>query len=62
LPTVLTKEENLKAVGYLSGTHQLIAKLLCGSGLRLMECLRQRVQDLDLAQSQIIVGDGKPRQ
>ena len=40
LPTVLTKEEVLKVIGFLSGTHQLMAKLLYGSGLRLMECVR----------------------
>jgi site-specific recombinase XerD len=36
-----------------------MAKLLCGGGLRLMECLRLRVQDLDVAQHQIIVHDDK---
>ena len=59
LPTVLTKEETFKVIGYLSGTHQLIAKLLYGSGLRLLECLRLRVKDIDFAQRQIIVRDGK---
>jgi len=52
LPTVLTKEETFKVIGYLSGTHQLIAKLLYGSGLRLLECLRLRVKDIDFAQRQ----------
>src|SRR6266511_5883921 len=59
LPTVLTKEETLKLIGCLSGTHQLMAKLLYGGGLRLMECLRLRVKDLDFAQRQIVVRDGK---
>ena len=43
----------------LSGTNQLVTKLLYGSGLRLMECLRLRVKDIDFAQHQIIVRDGK---
>jgi integron integrase len=59
LPTVLTKEETLQVIGALSGTHVLIGKLLYGTGMRLMECLRLRVKDLDFAQRQIIVRDGK---
>ncbi|MCJ7738762.1 MAG: integron integrase [Anaerolineae bacterium] len=59
LPTVLSKDEVHKVIGFLSGTHQLMAKLLYGSGLRLMECLRLRVKDLDFSQQQIIVRDGK---
>jgi integrase len=42
-----------------AGTHQLMAKLLYGTGLRLMECLRLRVKDLDFGQQQIVVRDGK---
>lgn len=59
LPTVLTKEETRKVLECLSGTHQLMAKLLYGSGLRLMECMRLRVKDIDFAQRQIIIRDGK---
>jgi integron integrase len=59
LPTVLTKEEVRRVLGHLSGTHQLMAKLLYGSGLRLMECLRLRVKDIDFAQRAIVVRDGK---
>jgi integron integrase len=59
LPTVLTKEESLKVIGWLSGTAQLMAQLLYGSGLRLMECARLRVTDLDFAQRQLVVRDGK---
>jgi len=43
----------------MSGTPQLIAKLLYGSGLRLMEAIRLRVKDLDFAQHQVVVRDGK---
>ena len=59
LPTVLTKEEAGAVIGMLSGTHQLMARLLYGSGLRLMECVRLRVKDVDFAQKQIVVRDGK---
>jgi integron integrase len=59
LPTVLTKDEVLRVIGFLSGTHQLMAKLLYGGGLRLMECVRLRVKDVDFAQHQILVRDGK---
>jgi site-specific recombinase XerD len=59
LPTVLTKDEVLQVIGVLSGGHELMAKLLYGSGLRLMECVRLRVKDLDLDQHQLIVRDGK---
>ena len=59
LPTVMTKEEAMTVITALSGTNQLIAKLLYGSGLRLIECLRLRVKDIDFAQHQIIVRDGK---
>jgi integrase len=45
LPTVLTREETLRVIAHLSGTHQLIARILYGSGVRLMECLRLRVKD-----------------
>jgi len=42
LPTVLTKDEARRVIGLMSGVHQLMAKLLYGSGLRLMECVRLR--------------------
>ena len=62
LPTVLTKEETLHLIGCLSGTHQLMAKLIYGSGVRLMECLRLRVKDLEFERRAIIVRDGKGAQ
>jgi integron integrase len=62
LPTVLTKDEVRKVIGNLSGTHRLMASLLYGSGLRLMECLRLRVKDVDFARRAIIVRDGKGEQ
>jgi integron integrase len=61
LPTVLTKEEVQRVLAAMSGNYQLIARLLYGSGLRLVECLRLRVKDVDFAQHQIIVRDGEGR-
>ena len=43
----------------MSGTYQLMAKLLYGTGMRLMECVRSRVKDIDFERSQIVVRDGK---
>jgi integron integrase len=59
LPTVLTRDEVGRVLDALSGMHRLMAQLLYGSGLRLMECVRLRVKDLDFAQHQILVRDGK---
>ncbi len=59
LPTVLSKDEVARVLAGMQGLHQLMAKLLYGCGLRLMECLRLRVKDIDFEQSQIIVREGK---
>jgi integron integrase len=59
LPVVLTQEEVKAVLHGLSGTAWLMASLLYGSGLRLMECLRLRVKDVDFAYNQIVVRDGK---
>jgi len=59
LPVVLTRTETTQVIRRMWGTHQLMAQLLYGSGLRLMECVRLRVKDIDFAQCQIIVRDGK---
>ena len=59
LPTVLSKDEVASVLAGMQGLHQLMAKLLYGCGLRLMECLRLRVKDIDFEQSQIIVREGK---
>jgi integrase len=61
LPTVLTKEETQKVIDYLNGEYRLMAKLLYGSGLRLMECLRLRVKDNDFDYRTITIYDGKGR-
>jgi len=59
LPTVLSKEETARVLSGMHGLHQLMAKLLYGCGLRLMECMRLRVKDIDFEQSQIIIREGK---
>ena len=56
--TVLTKQEAIAVIKHCEGAHQLVVKLLYGSGLRLIEGLRLRVKDIDFAQ-QILVRDGK---
>jgi integron integrase len=59
IPTVLTPEEVRELLDAMSGTYQLMARLLYGTGLRLLEMLRLRVKDLDFARGQIIVHAGK---
>jgi integron integrase len=59
LPVVLTREETKRILATLDGTNWLIAGLLYGSGLRLMECLRLRIKDVDFTYKQITVRDGK---
>jgi integron integrase len=59
LPVVLNREEVHKVFAHLRGTPRLMAGLLYGSGLRLMECVRLRVKDVDLASLRITIRDGK---
>lgn len=59
VPTVLTKQEAIAVIEQCDGIHQLVVRLLYGSGLRLIEGLRLRVKDVDFAQQQILVRDGK---
>jgi site-specific recombinase XerD len=59
VPTVLTCEEVSRVLEQLAGVHHLMASLLYGAGLRLMECIRLRVKDIDFGYQQIIVRDGK---
>ena len=58
LPTVLSQNETNRLLAALTGIHQLMAKLLYGSGLRLMECLRLRVKDVYFDQRYLLVRDG----
>jgi len=59
LPTVMTREEVSMILSVMKGVHQLMARLLYGCGMRLMECIRLRVKDIDFVQNQIIIRDGK---
>jgi hypothetical protein len=59
LPVVLTKAEVQAVLRRVPNEYQTMAKLLYGSGLRLMECVRLQVKDVDFAQRQIVVRDGK---
>ncbi|MCC7210863.1 MAG: integron integrase [Candidatus Brocadia sp.] len=59
LPVVFTKEEAKAVLLRLEGTKWLMASLLYGAGLRLMECLGLRVKDIDFSYNQITVRDGK---
>ena len=59
LPVVLTPEEVAKVLRALSGTHRLFGELLYGSGMRIMEGVRLRVKDVDLARRELLVRDGK---
>lgn len=59
LPVVLTQEEIARLWPHLVGVHGLALKLMYGTGMRLMECLRLRVKDLDLDAMSITVREGK---
>jgi integron integrase len=59
VPTVLSREEAKRVIARLEGTYKMMAQLMYGSGLRLVEVLQLRVQDLDFANRQIIVCDRK---
>lgn len=59
LPVVLTRDEVRSLLNQLTGDRWLIASLLYGGGLRLLECLTLRVKDLDFQRGQILVRDGK---
>jgi integron integrase len=59
LPVVLTREEVQQVLAHMEGTHHLMASLMYGTGLRLMECVRLRVKDIDFARHEILVREGK---
>jgi len=59
LPAVLTQNEVRKLLHFLTGTQRLLAEMLYGTGLRLMEGLRLRVKDIDFEKNTIIVREGK---
>ena len=59
LPVVMTRDEVKAVLANLTGDKWLMASLMYGAGLRLMECLRLRVQDIDFSRNEILVRDGK---
>jgi len=59
LPTVLTPAEVQQILNNMSGVHRLVFCLLYGSGLRVTECLRLRIQDIDFSHGSLTVRDGK---
>jgi len=59
LPVVMTEQEVEAVFGFLKGANSLMAKLLYGSGLRLTECLRLRVKDIEFDMNQVIIRNGK---
>jgi integron integrase len=59
LPTVMTKDETIRVIAAVSPDYQLMVKLIYGSGLRLMECLRLRVKDVDFGNNHLLVRDAK---
>jgi len=59
LPVVLNRAEVERLLAQLEGTHDLMVRLLYGTGMRLMECCRLRVKDVDLSRREIVVRDGK---
>jgi integrase len=61
LPVVLTRDETRAVLQRLDGVPRIMALLLYSAGLRLLECCRPRVKDVDFAASHIVIRDGKGR-
>lgn len=59
LPVVLTQDEVARILGHLSGASRLVAMLLYGSGMRLLECLTLRIKDVDLERGEVRIRRGK---
>ena len=59
LPVVLTHDEIARVLKQLTGPHQLMGRLLYGTGMRIMEGVRLRVKDVDFARRAIVVREGK---
>ncbi|MGA9961783.1 MAG: integron integrase [Azonexus sp.] len=59
LPVVLTRQEVTAILDRMTGVHGLMARLLYGTGMRLMECVRLRVKDVDFERAEIVLRDGK---
>ena len=59
LPVVLSQREVAQVLSRMEGTHGLMAQLLYGTGMRLMECVRLRVKDVDFERFELLIRDGK---
>jgi len=59
LPTVLSQDEARSLLAHMEGRPWLVASLLYGTGMRLMECLRLRVKDVDFGRQEVLIRDGK---
>ncbi len=59
LPVVLSRDEVRAVLDRMTGVYGLMASLLYGTGMRLMECVRLRVKDVDFARGEILIRDGK---
>lgn len=59
LPVVMTREEVHAVLDRMEGVYGLMTRLLYGTGMRLMECVRLRVKDVDFARGEILIRDGK---
>ena len=59
LPVVLTRDEVASVLSPVEGIHALIGRLLYGTGMRIMECVRLRVKDIDFVRLEIVVREGK---
>lgn len=59
MPVVLTQQEVMSVLMQMEGTYQLVGRLLYGTGMRILECLRLRVKDIDFVRGEILVRDGK---
>jgi integron integrase len=59
IPTVLSKDEARAILNQMTGPYKLMAQIMYGAGLRIMECLRLRIKDIDFENHRILVYDGK---
>ncbi len=59
LPVVLTRTETRQVLMRMKGVYGLMANMLYGTGMRLMECVRLRVKDVDFERGEILIRDGK---
>ncbi len=59
LPVVLTKLEVEAVLAHTEGTSGVILKLIYGTGMRILECLRLRVKDIDFERSEIVIREAK---